>query len=199
MMRTIIFDLSEVLVAGLVGVEKSLSKQLQLPEDMVLAAFGGRLLEDLCCGRLSEDAYLARIIEQQRWDVSIQPLKRLIRQNLHRRVPGMEDIVAHLAQEYELILLSDHVVEWVEYIRTIHPFLKVFRDQFFSFETGQTKGKASTFHKVLEAIGRKPQECLFIDDNPTNIRAATAVGITSIRFTGVEGLAVELGDLGIEV
>jgi len=197
--RTIIFDLSEVLIAGLVGIEKPLSRQLLVPEDKVLAAFGGPLLEDLCCGRISEDFYLARIVERQRWAVSTDRLKQVIRQNLHRRVPGMDGMFACLATRYELILLSDHAAEWVKYIRSVHSFLELFEAQFFSFDTQQTKGEPSTFRIVLEAIGREPQECLFIDDNPTNVRAATAVGIASIRFASAQQLIADLAGFGIQV
>lgn len=70
MIRTIIFDLSEVLIPGLIGIEEPLSVRLQVASEEVLAAFGGRLLEDLCRGNLSEDVYLSRIVRAERWEIS---------------------------------------------------------------------------------------------------------------------------------
>lgn len=87
--RTIIFDLSEVLIAGLFGIEGALAEQLCVPGSTMLPAFGGSLLDDLCCARLTEDEYLRRIIDRQGWNTSPAHLKPVIRRNFHRRVgPG---------------------------------------------------------------------------------------------------------------
>jgi hypothetical protein len=106
MITTLIFDLSEVLIAGLIGIEKPLAEKLQTPEEVVLSAFGGKLLEDLCRGKISEKHYLTKIIELQGWNISIQTLKTLIRENLGRRIPGMVEILQQLKPQYQLILLS---------------------------------------------------------------------------------------------
>jgi FMN phosphatase YigB (HAD superfamily) len=190
-MNTLIFDLSEVLIAGLVGVEKPLALQLHLPEDKVLSAFVGDLFDALLCGEISEDIYLQQIIDRQVWSISPDALKRVIRHNFHQRVPGMESLLGWLAIDHELVLLSDHAAEWVAYIRLIHPFLRLFKVQFFSFELKQTKREPSTFLTVLDAIHREPQECLFIDDSLTNVKVAEEVGIPSIRFTNAEQLSME--------
>jgi HAD superfamily hydrolase (TIGR01509 family) len=199
MIRTIIFDLSEVLIAGLIGIEKPLSAQLELAEEEILAAFSGPLLEDLCRGRLSEDAYLSRIVKAQQWRISLHTLKDVIRRNLRRRVPGMEALVSELAAEYELILLSDHALEWIDYVGAVHPFLKLFDAQVFSFETGRLKKDGSTFRMVLEDIGRRPETCVFVDDNPLNVLAAEAVGIVSIQFWDAKHLIDSLHSHGVSV
>jgi FMN phosphatase YigB (HAD superfamily) len=101
----------------------------------------------------------------------------------------MEALVSELAGEYELVLLSDHAAEWVEYVRAVHPFLKLFDIQVFSFETGQLKREVSTFGALLDTIGRSPEACLFVDDNPLNVQVADEAGIVSIRFVDARQLA----------
>jgi putative hydrolase of the HAD superfamily len=199
MIRTVIFDLSEVLIAGLIGIEEPLSVQLQVPKEGVLAAFGGRLLEDLCLGKLSEDAYLSQIVKAQRWDISTGALKRVIRRNLRRRVLGMEALVSQLAEAYELVLLSDHAAEWIDHVRAVHPFLEVFDLQVFSFETGRLKSEPSTFWMVLEDIDRRPEACVFIDDSPLNVGVASGVGIASIQFVDAKHLIDSLRSHGVLV
>jgi tagatose 1,6-diphosphate aldolase len=189
MPRTLIFDLSEVLIAGLLGIEKPLAARLGIPRRAVLPAFAGRLLEELCCGRVSEDEYLAWILKRQRWRLAPADVKRIIRANFHRRVQGMQRLITRLARHYELVLLSDHAAEWAAYIQGIHPWLKIFKARFFSFELKQTKREPSTFQRVLAAIGRRPDECLLIDDSAQNVRAAAAVGLRGIRFTSAAALA----------
>jgi hypothetical protein len=61
MIRTIIFDLSEVLIAGLLGVEHILSPRLSLPPETILAALGGGSLRELCRGLITEEEYLAGV------------------------------------------------------------------------------------------------------------------------------------------
>jgi HAD superfamily hydrolase (TIGR01509 family) len=190
--QTLIFDLSEVLIAGLVGIEKPLAARLLIDERTILPAFGGLLLHDLCCGFLTEDEYLAQIIQRQGWHIEPGAVKLIIRHNFQRRVPGMVELVIQLAPGYELILLSDHAAEWVDSIKAIHPFLSLFKAQFFSFELKQTKREPSTFQKVLKALERQPSQCLVIDDNPQNVSAAASIGIPGICFTNVETLVDEV-------
>ena len=117
MIKTIIFDLSEVLIAGLLGVEKSVSAHLGIPEDQVLSAFNAPALKDLFCGKLSEDLFLAYLLREHGWDIPTGLLKHMLRVNFQRRVPGMEELLARLALGYELVLLSDHAREWLAYIQ----------------------------------------------------------------------------------
>jgi HAD superfamily hydrolase (TIGR01509 family) len=181
-----------VLIAGLVGIEKPLALQLHLPEEQVLPAFVGDLFDALLCGEISEDTYLQHIIHRRAWSISPDALKRVIRRNFHQRIPGMQSLLAELEIDHELVLLSDHAAEWVAYIRSIHPFLRLFKAQFFSFELKQTKREPSTFHTVLEAIHRAPRDCLFIDDSLTNVRVAQGVGIAGVRFINAGQLRAEL-------
>ncbi|HUJ43694.1 MAG TPA: hypothetical protein VLW52_08820, partial [Opitutaceae bacterium] len=156
MPQTLIFDLSEVLIAGLMGIEKPLAARLRIAQRAVLRAFAGQLLEDLCCGRISEDEYLTRIVVRHRWNIAPTEIRRFIRRNFRRRVPGMRPLIARLARRYELVLHSDHAAEWAAYIHGIHPWLQIFKARFFSFELKQTKREPSTFQRVLAAIRRDP-------------------------------------------
>jgi FMN phosphatase YigB (HAD superfamily) len=188
----IIFDLSEVLIAGLKGTEKALSRQLSMPPEEILSCFEGRAFGQLLVGSISEERYLRNVIAKGKWRIEVATLKAVIRRNFHSTVPGTIGIVENLGRGYELALLSDHAREWIAYIETVHPFLDLFEHTFYSFALGATKQQASTFERVLDMIGVPPGRCLFIDDNATNIRVAEAVGIPSIRFLDVTQLAVEL-------
>jgi FMN phosphatase YigB (HAD superfamily) len=193
MIRCIIFDLSEVLIAGLVGIEKVLSNELPIPEEEILPCFGGAPFEELLVGNISEDTYLRHIAAREKWDVSVARLKAVIRDNFHHEVEGSLSILTGLASRYRLALLSDHAREWIAYIQSIHPFLKIFQHTFFSYELKKTKRDPASFLQVLDAMSLAPRDCLFIDDSPTNVHIAESVGIPSIRFVNAERLAHELG------
>lgn len=175
--RTIIFDFSEVLIAGLFGIGAPLANLLCVPGSTVLPVFGGNLLDELCRARLTEDEYLGRIISHQGWNTSPALLKVVIRRNFHRRVGGMRRVVDRLKLRYELVLLSDHAREWIAYIRELHSVLDVFGELFFSYELGQTKSDATTFTRVLHQLGRKAGQCLFVDDSERNVAVARSVSL----------------------
>jgi FMN phosphatase YigB (HAD superfamily) len=190
--QCIIFDLSEVLISGLVGIEKVLAQELDIPESELLSCFAGDLLERLLLGSISEETYLARIVDREKWPIGIERLKMIIRRNFHREVEGAIDLLAVLSMCNDLVLLSDHALEWVAYIRAIHPFLGMFRHTFFSHDLGGLKTEAETFCRVLDSVRVPAEACLFIDDNPTNVSTARAVGIPSIRFVDAQHLTADL-------
>lgn len=195
---TLIFDLSEVLIAGLLGVEKVLWREFGIPEQAVLNAMTGTGLSELCRGEISEEAYLLRIREEHKWLPSVPALKKTIRLNFHRVVEGMDDLVLNLSRHYTMVLYSDHAREWIDYIYSIHSFLGVFSVSIFSFELGKTKDSPLAFVEALSRIGKVAQECVFIDDNPKNIRAAESVGISAVKFESANSLKAILKGMGIE-
>ncbi len=194
MIRVMLFDLSEVVIAGLVGIEKPLAPLLGVPEERILPAFGGGLLAGLCRGKLSEYRYLELVICRQDWKIAPEVVKQIIRRNFHTVVPGMWELLGSLSARYELALLSDHAREWVAYIQGVHPELAVFRRQFYSFESGLLKSEPAAFQRALDALGSRAEECLFVDDNPANVATAQRAGLPAIRFTDASALASALAE-----
>lgn len=191
---TLIFDLSEVLIAGLLGIEKPLSLALDISEQQVLSELNCSPLDQLFCGDLSEDDYLALLVKQTGWVVSVEFIKRILRENFQQVIHGMPPLLEKLSSKYELILLSDHAREWIAYIESVHSFLQYFKHRFYSFQLNQTKRQSSTFLMVLDRIHREPYQCLFIDDSETNVRAAREKGIPSLRFSGIADLKMAMAE-----
>lgn len=194
---TLIFDLSEVLISGIIGVEEYLADRVQMPAAEVLAAFRCELLDELCCGLVSEDAYVSYVLQRHRWAIPSDELKALIRRNFHRKVPGMDDVLASLISHYQLVLLSDNACEWVSYIEEVPPFLRTSDPRFFSYQLGQVKRDSSTFTKVLAGVGRSAGECVFIDDNHANVSAAARAGLRGLVFSGSAQLSKDLSTLNL--
>lgn len=195
---TIIFDLSEVIISGIIGIERILSRQLGFPEANVLSAFNCQDLQDLCCGYITEDCYLHNLITRNAWQITVNDLKAYIRDNLNVKVDGMEQLLVVLSTKYRLVLLSDNAKEWVSYISSIHHILDLFKVCIFSYQICRTKRQTSTFKIALQLINRRPDECIFIDDNPGNVRRAQSVGMKSIQFKSPNELVSDLSLFQIE-
>lgn len=204
MLKTIIFDLSEVFVAGMYGIEIPLARILSLPENTIIPIMRTDELGQLFRGEITEERYLQGLLTGEQWDISLDTLKKVIRRNFHGLVPGMgTDLLRQLASTYRLVILSDHASEWVKYLEPIHQaLLSEFSEVLFSFNERiqGTKKQATTFQKVLGIIGEKPEECLFVDDLERNVKVAAEVGIPGIHFTSAPRLInVEFPQFGITV
>jgi hypothetical protein len=148
----VVFDLSEVLISGLVGVEVALAPALRLSPHETLALFGGDHLQGYCRGEMTEEDYLAAVIRQAP-SLQVNDVKSAIRRNFAAVVPGVRELAAELAARHRVVLLSDHGREWVEHILSIHPWLGRWPERFFSFERGMTKREVKAFTSLADALG----------------------------------------------
>ncbi len=188
MITTIIFDLSEVLIAGLIGVEKELAPLVNLSEGDFLKSLWIDSFKELMKGKISEDEYLEDVFKKNNWKADKELFKAVIRKNFHNEVEGMIGLIEELSKKYRLILLSDHAKEWIEYIDKIHPFLSLFDEKYFSFQSGEIKREKRAFELLLNENKLLASECLFIDDSSTNVRVAEELGLNVIRFESVQQL-----------
>ena len=199
MIKNIIFDLSEVIISGYRGIEEvvlesqygTFENQKILENEVDLDSMReNEVFLNLLRGKLTEEEYLNHVLKNKNWNVSVEQLKTAIRQNLNRPIPGTMEIVKELKAKgkYQLILLSDHAREWMEYIEEKKKDLKIFDKKIFSYDIGAVKSDKQTFKIVLEQTGIVADETLFIDDYEKNVKNAEAVGIHGIVFENADQL-----------
>ena len=63
-----------------------------------------------------------------------------------------------------------------------HDFLSEFDDRVISGHVGFVKPDAGIYEILFKRAGRRPNELLFIDDSPPNVRASEALGMPAIHF-----------------
>lgn len=199
MIRCLIFDLNETLVRGLTGVEEALAPILGIDKADILPALRCDGMLPFLLGETSEEDYLRAVIAARAWRIDPDLLKRLVRANFDHAVPGAAELVRHLSGRYELAIHSDEGREWAAYKETAHGFLALFPRKFYSFDLKSRKTDPRTFRTVLEALGRGPDECLFIDDRQRFLDAAREAGLAGIRFEGSPSLRERLAEYGIEM
>ncbi|RBP14042.1 2-haloacid dehalogenase/putative hydrolase of the HAD superfamily [Roseiarcus fermentans] len=79
----------------------------------------------------------------------------------------------------------------------LHDFLRAFDTRIVSGHVGVAKPDRRIYEILVERVGRKPRELLFIDDSLANIRAAEALGIATIHYTPGVDLEAELKARGV--
>ncbi|MFA5872237.1 MAG: HAD family phosphatase [Parcubacteria group bacterium] len=190
MLKTIIFDLSEVYLQGLLGTHKLLSKRLKLKvENLDLIA---PETYELFKGKISEDEFWRTMRAKKKWDINVKELKKIVRMNF-REVEGTRDIIEKLKEKgYKLGLLSVHAKEWVDHCEKKFDYHKLFHSILYSFEIEVCKPERKAYESMLDKIGSKAEDCLFVDDNHENLVAAEKLGIQTILFESAEQLGDEL-------
>ena len=194
MIKNIIFDLSEVIISGYAGIEKLMKEKYDIKAEEFLKhkrLMNDRFL-DLMRGNISEEEYWNEFLEGKSWNLTIQDLKVSVREYLNQPVEGTMETVKALKGKYQLILLSDHVREWMKYIEEKNEDIKIFDKKILSYEIGNVKPDKETFNKVLKIAQIVAEETLFIDDHEINIKRAEEVGIHGILFKNAEQLREDL-------
>ncbi len=108
--------------------------------------------------------------------------------------PGIEDLLRGLHGHYRLAVLSNNppgLAQWLD----DWGILELFDVVFCSGDEGLVKPHAAAFQVVVERLGIKPEEAVFIDDTIEHVVAAHALGLQGVLFTTVEALAEQLSDV----
>ncbi len=199
MIKNIIFDLSEVIISGYYGVEKIIEQNTKISAEEFLKRKKEtiNIFLDTMRGKYTEDEYIEALIQNTNWNEYKEIIKKFIRQNLDTKVEGTMKIIENLKEKYNLILLSDHVKEWVEYILSTNKDLEVFKRKYFSYEYGMLKNEDRTFKYILENEKMIPCETIFIDDNKDNIEVANRNNLKGIIFENPKQLKDRLKILNI--
>jgi putative hydrolase of the HAD superfamily len=67
----------------------------------------------------------------------------------------------------------------------------------WSFQLGIAKPDPAIYRHVLEKLGTRPEETMFIDDKRVNVEAAEALGMMGFEFTTIEKLREDLVAAGL--
>jgi putative hydrolase of the HAD superfamily len=194
MIKNIIFDLSEVIISGYRGAEILVEKNSEVSAEEFLKRKKEMksLFSETMRGTITEDEYLDKLLENKNWDIPKEKLKAIIRSNFDISVEGTMEIIKKLKKQYKLILLSDHMKEWIEYILDNNGELNIFDNKYFSYELGKLKSEREPFEFVLEDLKLKAEETLFIDDNEDNVNIAKSLGINALQFIDAKKLEEDL-------
>ena len=117
----------------------------------------------------------------------LKPTVRRFFRDWTSHVPPVEEtysLIRELEEQgYSLYLLSSAATYFAEWAAALD-ILKGFDGIVFSAPIRMAKPDAEIYQYLFQKYHLKPEECLFVDDLEQNIRAAEALGMDGIRFTG---------------
>jgi putative hydrolase of the HAD superfamily len=202
--RAVIFDVGGVLdvPADLVAEE---ADRLQL------AAGLGLELEEMWRLFYDSDAWkLARvgqITDQEFWNRNLTPFcitdpaaqtEFAERTFAHKDInPAMRALLDDLRGRMRLAIISnatETLEAMLEERYRVTPYFEVIIN---SARVGAAKPDPEIFQIALERLGLRPEQTVFVDDQPRNVDAAAKMGLHATRFTDVPALRSFLGELGV--
>lgn len=95
---------------------------------------------------------------------------------------GFINFAERFYRKYDFALLSNDVKEWSAYITKRHDLDKYFRLKIISGNVKCRKPDIKIFEITLTALGKKAEDCIFVDNSIENLKTASELGITPILF-----------------
>jgi putative hydrolase of the HAD superfamily len=106
--------------------------------------------------------------------------------------PEMFALVDRLKQKHLPIILFSNIDPIpAQYMREMGLFAP-FDQHIFAYEIGAAKPDPKAYQIMIKQLNLPPQDIVFIDDRPENIRAAQALGINAILFQSADQIQQEL-------
>ena len=110
---------------------------------------------------------------------------------------GLLPIIDRLRENYRVVLLSNAQSDFLHEILSRDNLYAHFDRLIISGEVRMIKPNREIFDYALSLEGIRAEEAIFIDDNPKNTNAASAIGINVIRFTSNEALDCSFKSIGL--
>jgi len=115
----------------------------------------------------------------------------------YRWLPGMQALTDELkATGHHLVAMSNYPI-WYRHVAATHGLEQLLDGRFVSYLTGARKPEAAAYLGPCRALGRPPEQCVFVDDRRDNCDAAAALGMVALRFTAAETLRQDLARHGV--
>lgn len=202
MYKAIIFDLGNVLLeisfirvcrywAGITGRDPQ-ELYASFPEDEIFIGFEK--------GEVSPEVFRRHVMTKMGCSMSTAEFDNGWNSIFIGPVPGIQIVLTQLQKRYRLVGLSNtnpiHAAWWQAPYGALIAMLE---QLFVSHEIGVRKPDSRAYEIVLDYLGLKPEETIFIDDKAENVNAAKQLGIKGLIMESTPKLVGDLRELGIPV
>ena len=96
---------------------------------------------------------------------------------------------------FRIYYLSNYATHTMDANRQALDFLPYMDGGIFSCYERIIKPDPEIFKLMMKRFSLRPEECVFLDGNPNNVKAAREQGINAVQFTDYDQARLELDDL----
>lgn len=203
MIKTIVIDLGGVYFrAGTKFALQKIYKLTNAPKEKVDEIFEGYPHKEGFLyrkGKLTKEQFWRAAIEKLKFNEGLAPKIREIWHSSYKPIRGMKELVARLRENYRVIVFSGNIKERFDYLNKKYGLRNDFDDFILSYEAGFNKKEIGFYKILLDRIGCKPRECVFIDDLQEFLDIAKSFGIQTILFKNSNQLKFDLRKFDIRI
>ena len=199
MIRTIFFDFGNVI--GFFDHQKAISKLSNYttlkPIELTLAIYGGPLEDDYETGKLTTEEFVASACVNGRLTCTPDEFLAAF-VDVFDVNEELKAFIPNLKPKYRLVLASNtnngHFVHYREQFKGV---LQHFEHFVVSHEAKARKPHPEFFAYASKFANAEPNECIFVDDLPTNVMTAQSFGWHGIVYRDFEGFRAQLSEHGV--
>lgn len=150
-------------------------------------------------GRSLKEGTDIQVAKFPEWETEIRAYYDNWTTMLKSDIPENVEVLRKLEHsEYELFGLTNWSAETFPYALANYDFFNAFKGKIVVSGTEKLiKPEKKIWEVLLERYHLKPEESVFIDDNPKNIEVAKTLGFMTVHITEGTNLEEELRSLGI--
>lgn len=202
MIKNIIFDLGNVLLdQKTVTADVYFASVLNISEEDSLA-FCKKYIKDAVSGSLHFEDLVGLYKKKFTCNLSVKEIIRRYQQLYINDVKGVNkqlmDVVKQLKKAYSVYIMTNTMEPHHEYWKTMgldYYFDRIFRSDADHF----IKPEKESYLYVVNKIGAKAEECIFIDDLEANVRGAKDAGLQGIVYQNNSLLKRDLLKFGVKI
>ena len=147
-------------------------------------------------GRSTAEITEERVAVHPEWEKEIRMYFGQWIKMMGEQIPGMQELVEELkGRGYRLYGLTNWSAETFPLVKDNYPVFRLLDGIVVSGEEKIAKPDPGIFRILLQRYGLKPEECLFIDDNPGNVSTGESLGIRGLVFTSATALRSRLAEV----
>lgn len=197
MIRNIIFDIGKVLVSY----EPTAYMERLGLDEAAIKAINEAMFEnewwDLSDQGLgTPDELLEKFIAgAPEYETQIREIHQTVGETIELYPYVMDWILELKERGYHLYILSNYSENMRNQTEHKLKFLPLMDGVVFSYACKLLKPQKEIYLHLMDEYWLEPQESIFIDDRPENIKGAEAVGISGIHFTTYEKAKTELDEM----
>lgn len=194
MIRTVVFDIGRVLI----GFEwKEYVHQIfqdpETEEKVTAAMFGSRLWNEMDRGLWNEEEVLSRFISKApSYEREIREAFQRVGECTQRKDYAIPWIQELKNQGYQVLFLSNYSEHVKKRSAQALDFLPYLEGGVFSCDVHQIKPEPEIYETLLQRYQLNGADCVFLDDNPANIKMASKLGFHTVLFENYEQAYNEL-------
>jgi len=196
--KVLLFDVGGVLVQ-LSGVETMLGwmGEKATSDEMWHMWLHSTPVRDFETGRIGAEEFAVAVTAEFSLPVNPQQFLASFTGWVTGLYPGTLEMLAQIPGSYQRAVLSNsNALHWTRVVDDLR-LGPAFSHHFVSHLTGRIKPDADAFQHVVESLGCRPEQVLFLDDNALNVEAATRFGMQAVRVRGIAETRAALTERGI--